>query len=392
MEILKELSFIVTKNKLKSINLLTDRNDDNRESKTSLLYEALAQNQVATDEEALELLYPEDLNKSAYSKLKQSLKSHLINTLFLIDTNQNAYTDRQKAYYECHKDWAAVNILLAKSARAASLQLCKKILRIARKYEFTELCRDIAALLRLHYGSREGNEKKYERYKKLYFDLEKKCSLENRAEVLYTDLIVKYVNSKATKKEMHRKAIECQAEIHAILDQAKTYKTELYAGLIKLVVHTSLNDHVNTILACDEMIECFTAKDYSAYTPLQIAYYQQLVCHTQLKQFAEGKEAALKCIDLMEEGSFNWFKYHELYFTLCMYTHQYAEAYDLFDLVVNHKRFRFLPANVQEIWRINEAFLEYLIQIGRLEPADEAVNKFRIGKFLNETPIYSKDK
>jgi hypothetical protein len=56
-----------------------------------------------------------------------------------------------------------------------------------------------------------------------------------------------------------------------------------------------------------------------------------------------------------------------------------------------HKK-KFLKAESQfnDIWKINEAFINYLSLTGKLASSNK--KSFRLGKFLNEVPIYSKDK
>ena len=65
--------------------------------------------------------------------------------------------------------------------------------------------------------------------------------------------------------------------------------------------------------------------------------------HLQMKEYAAGKVAAEKCLDYLDEGSFNWFKYQELYFMLSMHTANYQGAYEVFKVTTGHKSFQFLP-------------------------------------------------
>ena len=104
--------------------------------------------------------------ESKYQKLKSRLKRSLLNSIYFLDTKKANYTDRQKAYYEGNKDWAAAKILIGKNARIVAIQLCLKLLTLAEKFEFTDLSVDVLRILRLHFGAREGNVKKYEMYRR----------------------------------------------------------------------------------------------------------------------------------------------------------------------------------------------------------------------------------
>lgn len=392
MQALKELAYLVNRNKIKSLDSLINPLTGN--SKTAALYAGVLDNKFESDDEAALFFYGSDKQHSSYQKLKASLKNRLIDMMFFIDVKQPSYTDRQKAYYGCYKDWAAVKVLLGKNARISAIGLSHKILKYARQYEFTELAMDVARTLRLHYGAREGDIKKYDIYNELYKEYALTWQKENQVEERYTELVARYVNNRALKEEIHKKALLFYQEIEEIMHQFDSYRLQLCGNLIRLMIHTSISDHTSTIEICSEAIELFEAKDYTASVPLQIFYYQQLVCHTQLQQYEEGREVAEKCLNLLEEGSFNWFKYQELYYILSMHTGKYEQAYHIFFKVIKHKRFQFLPHNVIELWKIYEAYIHYMYSTGKLNlpGIEKQFNNFRLGKFLNTTPIYSKDK
>jgi len=392
MQILRELVHIVNKNKVRSIEVI----GNGQESKSMLMdfYNGIIEEHFTSDEEAAQHFYGTGENNHNYKKLKNRLKNRLINTVFFIDVKQPSYNQRQKAYYECYKDWAAVKILTGKHARLSAVNISHKILKQAKKYEFTELALDIARFLRLHYGTREGNLKKYEYYNELFLENEQLWIKENLAEHLYVDLVTRYVNSKATQNEINERAQEAFVQIESDLGEYDSYRLQFCAFLIKNLISVSINDYEQTVKTCDEAIKTFKKKEYVASVPIQIFLHQQLISFTQLKQFDRGKMVAEECIDLLEEGSFNWFKHQELYFTLSMHTRQYQQAYQIFSTAVNHRRFQFLHPHAQEMWKVYEGFLHYLVNIEQveIEENDKRFKRFRMAKFFNETPIYSKDK
>lgn len=392
MQALKELAYIVTKNKLRTIDIIGDPSES--KGKITEFYEGVIEGKFNNDEEAAEFFYAADKNYSGYQKLKNNLRSRLINTLFFLDLKDSSYTERQKAYYICYKEWAAAKILIGKGARLAGVNLCHKLIKISRKYEITELVLDISRTLRLHYGAREGDFKKFEQYNDMFKQFEKIWIAENLAEELYTGLVIRYVNNKSTKEDLHQKATAYYKLIEEDLNHFDSYRLYLCGSLIKIFIYTSINDYEKTIEICNESIQMFEKKDYEATTPLQIYFYQLLVCYTQLKKYDEGKQIANRCMELLEKGSYNWFKYCELHFILSMHTRQYQNALEVFLETVAHNRFQFLPEAVKETWRIFEAYLHYLVDLGKVDTGEEdkVFNKFKLGRFLNDTPIYSKDK
>ncbi len=392
MQILKELAYVIGSHKLRTLDII----EEGTEPKTKVLqfYEGILDGKFESDDDAAHYFYQKDKSYSGYQKLKANLKSRMINTLFFIDMKEASNFERQKAYNICHREWVAAKILIGKNARNAGVSLCHKLLKAAKKYEITDLVLDISRTLRLHYGARLGDQKKFDQYNAIYKEYEPLWRSENLAEELYTELITKYVNSKATKDELHEKAKAYYDLVRDAMEKYDSYRLHLCGSMIKIMIHTSINDSKSTVVACKEAIDFFKKKKYKATTPLQIYYYQLLVEYTQLKMYKEGEEAAKTCLSFMDEGNYNWFKYRELYLMLSFHTKRYKKAYDIFVTTVNHSRFQFLPKSLKELWRIFEAYLHYLIELEKVEsdPKDKNFNKFRLGRFLNDMPIFSKDK
>ncbi|MEZ4947881.1 MAG: hypothetical protein R2784_00525 [Saprospiraceae bacterium] len=83
-------------------------------------------------------------------------------------------------------------------------------------------------------------------------------------------------------------------------------------------------------------------------------------------------------------------------FVLRIHTGEYNKAYDIYQSVISSEDFKFKSKAHQESWRIYGAYVYFLIQLGKidlLKSGEKPVLKdFKIGKFLNETPTFSKDK
>lgn len=392
MDILKELTYVVNRNKIKKIEILDLSNTPS--SKLNQLYQSISTGKTETDEDAFRLLYPKAKSKGAYYNLKAVLKEKLLNTLFFIDAYQQEHNDRQSAFYEAYKDFAACQLLLAKNARDAGVELLEKVLRTAEHFEFTDLVIPVCRLLRLHYGTREGNEKKYEYYHELWRKYQDIDLLENQAEHYYTDLVLHYVNSKSTKEELRLLAHNYYQELAANLAQTPTYKFHFYTGLVQLYSYTCVNNYTAVLPICQELIQFFEQKPFAANTPIQIFLHHQLVAYLQLHDYERAQAVARRCHGLLEEGSFNWFKNLEYLFLLSMHSGKFQEAYEVFGKAVNHKRFAFLPSNTTEFWQLYQAYLHLLIELKKIqpEPGDSHFSTFRINRFLNEMPLYSKDK
>ncbi|MFN0015209.1 MAG: hypothetical protein ACKVU2_11740 [Saprospiraceae bacterium] len=360
------------------------------DTKPGALFHALAKGKVETDEDALQLLYGSKEDNSAYRKIKSGLRDTLLESLLNLDLSSGAFTDYQQAYYECHKQWLYVKILMGQNVNVAAMSLAKRLLKQTVKYDFTALSMDITSYLRIQYALREGDDKRFSETNQQFAHFRDVYDSESVAEEMYSVLVAKYINSRAPKVKASAAIEENYGHLAPMLERLDSYRLHLYGRLIGLMRFTTTNNFEKALIFCDEAISFFQSKPYQARVPVQIFLYEKLICHVQLRQFEAGKDAARQCAKYLKSGTFNWFKYQELTLKLAMHTGQYQEAYDRIDEVLTHPRYQFLPENVKEIWRIYEAYLYFLVLLGKVKVPEGS--PFKSGKFFNEVPIFSKDK
>lgn len=359
------------------------------------LYDGIAEGKVATDEEARRLIYKSNGEYTRLPSLKNKLKERLLNALFVVDINHSSLTDRQLAYYDCHKKWSMAMILLSRNAKYTAIDLLEHLLKYTIKFDFTDLTLEIVRLLRLHYSTIEGDAKKYNHYKSQYQYYQTVWAAENEAEELYTELTIHYVNSKSTRELTREQAEKYFERLQPKLKISESFKLQLCARIIQLTIYTSSGDYLTAAGLSEAAIEFFSKKPYHSGIPLQVFYYQLMVCYLQLGEYEKGKLLFEKFSNVyFDEGSFNWYKFQELFFLFGMHTGNYADALRVCEATVQHAKFAQQPDHITESWRIYEAYLHYLLHIGLITQtgASEKTEKFKIARFLNDIPVFSQDR
>lgn len=388
MKVLKELSYVLSKNKLPLVNAAGFLVESN--SKIRLLFDGISKSRYASDEAAAVDLYG-DAKSGSYRKLKSDLLDCLINSVARLDTQQDVFTEHQKSYYECHRQWYVVRILTGQNANTAALSIAVKLLKQADKHEFTLLCMDVTSYLRIQYCIREVNGKKYEEANKSFEYYRALYDAEMQAEQVFTLLSAHSANNRLNYQALREEAKKGYAQLAPLLEKHNSYKIQLYGRLVNLILHTSSYDYLATLACCKEALHFFEDKSFRANVPMQVFLHEQLVCQIQLRLFEDGFITAQRSAMLLSEGTYNWFKHREVYFLLLMHTSQWERARFLFLETVMHSRFSFLPESAQETWRIYEAYIHYMAKLGCISPISGG-KKFRIQKFVNDTHLFSKDK
>ena len=390
MQDIKEIILILNQNNVFPFLYLEEDEETAAGSKLLALYKGFSEGVFHTDEDARLAIYGPEKPEATYRKLKSDLREKLFESVININTEQSVFSDYQKAYYQCHRHWVIVRILTGMNANTSAMSLATKLLKQADKFNFTLLCMDITSYLRIQYGLRESNDKKFLEADQQFRDYRELYDSECLAEQLYTHLIVKHVNNRSAHEEVHQLSGAYMERLKPLLASQKSYKLQMYGYLVGLLHYTSMNDYEGALEYSKMAIDFYEQRPYEARVPLQIFYYQNLICNIQLRRFDAGEQAARQCLKFMKEGMFNWFKYQELFLHLSLHTGEFKRASDTLYQILNHPRFPFLPDNVKELWGIYEAYIHYLYLFGKVN--HPLAGKFKLSRFISNTFIFQKDK
>ncbi len=390
MEKLRELVNVVTRNKIKAIEIIGYSSDN--QTKINQLYEGIKTGAYQNDSEAFEDLYEGDCSKNSYYKLKFSLRERLYNTVFFIDIKNSKYSDIKQTQLYVQKMISLFNLLKAKGATINAISIGEKVIKTAIDYEFVLEVVYLARRLRSHYALVVGNRKKYLYYHELLKKYQKVAEAEATAEGYFYDLASLYIKNKSTKRKIAQLATSYLEDLDTFRIELETSSFYYYKTMISISLQMGLNDYQKTLEICDKSLsrlEEFKVRNTRAF---MIISFQKIACCIQLKLYKEGEEVIQKYLKLIPPGIFNWFKVYELHLTLCLHTGAYEKAKEVYDQATKHAKFKKLPEFSREIWKIYQAWIHFLMLAGKIKMPANKRKKFRVGKFLNEVPTFSKDK
>jgi hypothetical protein len=398
MEHLSEIVKIVTKQKISKIELLDydllhDKND-----LYSKFYHGLAAEQFSTDEEAAKALYDTDTADPRYRKLKSRFRKRLLNTLFFIDfETASKYSDYQKAYLNCNRDWALARMLITSGARGAAVDLAQQVLSQSMKYEFHEMALLALKLLREHYTI-TGDEKNFELAVAQMDKVVEITFAELEVITRYQRMLIKISNSFSSSTTLLK---EAQELMEAYKEKAKKYKTyffELSYLRLKCLYYDIKGDYDKMVESCTEG-EDFIRSHELFYHPYRIAEFSinKMWAYINLKDYRNGSIYANECRKLFEQrDNHNLFMFNQAYFLLAIHTGNYIKAADIFNEVITNPRFKDISPNQLETWRLFEAFLNYIFVTESLNLdllyKNARSRRFNLQRFLNEVNLFSKDK
>lgn len=386
---LKELAQVVTRNKVKSVDILSKKGP---ETKIYDFYERLLDDSFSSDEEAAAYFYQDDSHHPQYRKLKNKLKEKLINTSFFIDANNPKFNTHQAAFYTCQKNLMAVRTLLGRYARTPAIEIALDTLKKSAKFEFSDVSFELSKLLRAHFAIHVQNRTLYDKYANLasyYHDL---TTAEDLAAERYDHIciVMKNMNDHEQIIELCEKY---EKELGPYLETYDSYRLHLLYYFIALKRLDLRNDPDTMIRLCDKAIHFFSSKGFVSSQFIGAFYYNKLMALIQKKDFAQGNILAQKCSGIFEENSIRWYNAQGYCLIFSLYSGNYSKAFRIREKVVNSRSFQHQFQNREETWRLYDAYLHYLYLCGKLNlPKNALTSSFRIQKFINEVPVHSMDK
>ncbi len=394
MKNLIEISKIVTKKKVRKIEIFDDHSLKHKNSKFNEFYEALMAGKFKNDRDAASFLYSCSPTDDRYRQLKSRFRKRLLNTLFFLDVNLPSAGNYDRAYFSCNKDWTLVKILLSNNAPYTAAALARQILTTALKFKFADVIVNCARILR-RYAAAEGDNKQYEVYDQYSKQYQNVLDAEIRSEELYQRVVMNYHMPLANNDELKEK-IDTYCD--ALVGLSEIYDSPVVIYNMYLVWayrYEMLHDFTNMLEVCNKA-ENYIEENPIYYQNDKLATFQlkKMSAFLHLRDWKKGKINAEKCLQSFPQGSETWFHFMEYYLLLAMHTDNYINALAIFNRAYNNSKFKKLPTIVREKWKIFEVYLNYIIEIeGPNNPVMMAQKRksFRKTRFLNDPILYPKD-
>lgn len=390
MNKLREIVRVIGRKRLRRIEVFNEGGGSgSRSSLYYRFYRGIKEGRFTTDEDAARELCGTDPKDKKYLMLKSRVRARLVNTLFFLEQPVTKY---QQAIYKCNRNLLAAKILLLSDARITAAAMLKSTLKDAEKYSLTAIALD--CIRHLRYGaSLGGNESAYRQYNSRFKELQSILAAEDLAEEYYQLITIPFAKTGSSKPELLGKAFDYYREIEELREDLQSFNLDLTYFRLRIMAHQIASQYREVITATEDA-EIFLGKHQEMVQRIRLgefAYYR-MSAYLYLGEYENGKELANRSLSYYPEGSQNWMLFLEQYFLLCMHTGNYDRAAGVYKKVTEHPRFEVMPQVRKEKWKIFQAFLLYMMR-GTLPSDDEQMARnFRVWKFMNEVPIFSKDK
>ncbi|MEM8526509.1 MAG: hypothetical protein AAGG68_17840 [Bacteroidota bacterium] len=325
-----------------------------------------------------------------YRDLKRRFLNNLITSVLMIEFDGQRMPKYNRKYYSLLRELTVAKILLGKTLHQSAIFFTKRCYKKAKQYAFYDILEETTRILRNHYGRRIFREADFLNYSNELVQIRKVIELEDKADSYYSHILITHRKNRPQLHESTDLAMKYFEELSTDIATCPSLKFQVSSRLIRLFISASKSDFITMYSHVNDDIAYFREHQLDRGNALYIFLGQKTLVCVRLGKYGEGLDSILLASSIVDETNVNWFptKYNE--FFIYMQSGRYQEAQDLYLKITNHRRYKNLVPNMKEDWIVGGAYLNYLIEKGELEAHSKF--KFRVGKFVNSVPEYSKDR
>ena len=383
---IKELkSLLKTIDQFSETAYVAFRRPTKSETKAELLYHHINEYGETNLNLIIETLGYQKEDDPGFKKLCKSLHSRLTETLIAMDCKRNASIHKELAF-KAYKNAFAGIMQLTNMERHSAADYLEKSLSQAIKMELSHLSLLILHKLIEHFGYIHPDTKKYNKYSKLELSIHQNY-LEERIAKRCRIQLAKIV---ATSHKTNRAQLDhLVPKLVKELEDSERPNNSIYflfdAFAIKAYYYQELlKDPQKTIEIIDSTLVKISDRFAFNKTMKYLLFRSKSQALIELDRYNEALAMIEDIETLQPDGSHNWIKMQWSKFVIMSAEGDYERMYQLTSKMMQHPRVH-LHERYYEIWVINEAYVQFLISIGKVKTDDKyPIRSVNLNRFIND--------
>lgn len=357
------------------------------------LYDLLYSGKALNNTEGAILVYGKNEVKQ-FSALKARMLDILVKVISIQNVSSKKENIRYNRVLNSMRQNLAARIVLYKGNRNLAIDLLEAGMKGNTSDYISYNVLDQLRLLTIHYGATNYNKYKLNKSFELENQYTKILEWETKAIHFYIDLKKLQLHSFAeigvNDKE---KAKKYSHELNQIDLRSRTFNFYKFQVFVKR--YEFERNFEELLRLCEEAEIEFSSIELYSVSSLMTIKQIKLWTLVQLGRFTECIKIGLPELLNNESGSTNWYSCLHYCLKAYLYSEDYEKAVSLISYCVNHSNFRKLNAELKEVAYLNLAYIHLIIDSGLAGDPKELhkrLPEFKLGRFLNTTPVFSKDK
>jgi len=390
MDELLHLAGFVDRNKLDDSVL---KNKSGRDSSYKKLYRGIISGKVKSDKQAENYLF-NSKNYNGLWRAKSQLREKLLELVMSVNLNNTNFSSLKKHHLLAWKHFTVAEFLSKNGFRQVSIPLLVETIKIAHKIDNTELVILISSKLYRHYAFIELSNSKYKKYEKILFESLEIFKYEMEANKYYVELSHLDAQGLSNNKLFLEKLNDCCDALNKVKKEIKSFKFYYVKFSIHSTKYFYEKNYHKLLKNANNAIYFFSKKPYSTYL-VEISFMtDKIYGNIMLKQHHNAEALINSLIPNIAKYTFAYYKAQYFHFFNYITWEKYDKLFPVINKIIHDSKLKLF--NLQyENWKIREAYVHFLIEAGKIKLTEkdmEHYKSFKLAKFLNDVPMFSKDK
>jgi len=389
MKTLYELTSLVADSDGVTLALLPkDINDPVRR-----LYGLIVAHKDLTNAEAMDRIWGYK-DVKAFSSLKSKMQDILIKAISVQGVSSIGENIRYGKVIDGIRKNLVSHIILYRGSRELAIKVLEKSVNSSVNNQLSLNILEQIKMLTLHYGTLKYNKYKLIKYLRLeeyYMELFK---AETKSINYFIALKRVQLNSFAGISEAHKlMSLNFSNELESIKASSRTFDFYSFQVFVK---RYEFNHEFDKLLALCELSELkFSQESIYSYSSLVVIRQVRLWTLIQLGLYSECVDRGMLGLAGKELSVTNWYTFIHYVIKACLYSRMYNEAIRQIVYCNGHPNYKRLNEDLKELSQLTLGYIHLIVDSGIAGDPKEISKKlpeFKLGKFLNTTPVFSKDK
>lgn len=359
----------------------------------SKLYHAVKDGLVINDKEGVVYM---GITKEAFKKTAIRLTAKLEKAILVVNVDKPQYSIYAKSRHKIKIQQMFLDIMSSLGARQNRLARLQQFLKMAIKYQQTIVIIETLNELR-SMSVMSGDKKNYKYTTHLLREYLGLFEAESQMEDILAEVQIEFSGRTSIPKEVSLKIEESVKKAESIVAKHKSIDLVSNYSDVMLFYYVSIEDYRECISICQDAINYLKGFDFMQNTNrIAVWHVYMLDAAIMAGEYEVATEAYEGCIETFPAKNVNYFRARESYCHLLLHQGKYHLATNVLMEAFTSSAFNKMYEIDKETWKLYEAFLNYVYTSGMADPSlanpTFLARKWRIKKYVNDMPLYTKDK
>jgi hypothetical protein len=366
--------------------LLTKRSDGMQD-----IYQALLDDPEVTIDELAVIAGYNNAELAGFKSLCYRLRDRLLDGLLRLP--HKGASPVRKQLLKVQKLFVQGIILQQAGQAGQGVEVLKRVVKLATKYEQYDVAYLALPYITKYYSFQELDEKLWKRYQKQYHFIKQQVAGLQLSQERYN--LVSYYGlykSKSHAAQLDQHLEQIVGDFEADGDKYTAYRYINRRAEIEQFYLLRKGNYDACIDKTDAALEILSARPFFNRTTRYNLSCGKVDALLNLNRKQDALEVLLQLEGEVDEGRHNWYKLQRQLALTYALLQDYGQLHDLSIEINLRSDLNKTKANY-EMWKIIEAYVVFLVKADKIDRPDSPYHKsYRLGRFLNEVPSFSKDK